>query len=136
MGQSRAITNLVVLIVTSLAMGVALAQDEGPRDRISTAYGQYSFIQLCHQVRQGYAVTNINDDELQRARMAAKAIEKAAIAKDPTINPDKEFAEADELARSTFSDGEDKERIGELCRSVLNALLSSSPVSPYQAHRP
>jgi hypothetical protein len=143
--QSREI--LVVSILTLLAMGVARAQsppatgapsaeDPGPRALISTAYTQYSFIQLCRQVRQGYAIINFNDDELQRARTAAKAIEKAAIAEDPTINPDKEFAEADELARSTFSDGEDKERIGELCRSVLNALLSSSPVSPYQAHRP
>jgi hypothetical protein len=148
--QSREI--LVASILTLLAMGVARAQsppptgppsaeerlqeDPGPRALISTAYTQYSFIQLCHQVRQDYAIIDFNDDELQRARTTAKTIEKAAIAEDPTINPDKEFAEADELARSTFSDGEDKERIGELCRAVLNALLSSSPVSPYQTHRP
>jgi hypothetical protein len=143
--QSREI--LVASILALLAMGIARAQsppptgassaeDPGPRALISAAYTQYSFVQLCHQVRKGYAIIDINDDELQRARAAAKAIETAAIAEDPTINPDKEFVEADKLARSTFSDGEDKERIGELCRSVLNELLSSSPVSPYQTHRP
>jgi hypothetical protein len=74
--------------------------------------------------------TNINDVELQRARTAAKAIEKDAITEDPKINPEETFAKADELARTNFSGrSRSSESLRWLCRSALNALLSSSPVS-------
>ena len=109
-----------------------------PVNRLYRAYSLYSFIQLCNQVREGYAVTGINDAELQRARTASKAIEKAAIAEDPTIDPGKTFAEADKSARSElsrFKGRETSEGFRSMCKSALNELLSASPVSPYQTQR-
>lgn len=58
-------------------------------DRLRTAYLWYSYVQLCNQARQGYLASDINDVELKRARTAANAIEKDAIANNPAINPDK-----------------------------------------------
>jgi hypothetical protein len=74
-----------------------------PANRLKRAYYNYSMVQLCHQVREGYLAANINDIELQRARTASKAIENAAIAEDATINPDKMFAEADKQAKDELS---------------------------------
>ena len=110
-----------------------------PVNRLYRAYSLYSFIQLCNQVREGYLATSINDVELQRARTASKAIEKELIAKDPTIDPDKTFAEADQSARSVlsrFKGRETSEAFRRECKSALDELLSASPVSPYQTQRP
>jgi hypothetical protein len=65
------------------------------------------------------------------ARTAAKAIEKAAIAQDPTINLDKTFGEAEKRFERKFCNT----ALG-ACRLALNRLLSMSPVSPYQTLRP
>jgi hypothetical protein len=100
-----------------------------PVNRLYRAYVGYAHIQLCDQERKGYAVTYINDVELQRARAASKAIENAAVAEDPKIDRDKLFAEADKTARS-LSSGRDA------CQSSLTMLLAMSPVSPYQTQRP
>jgi len=106
-----------------------------PFSRLRRAYGAYAIVQLCHQIREGYLATDINDVELQRAQAAAKAIEKAEIAKDPTIDPDKLFAEADNVARRKFSGVYEGHR-RTYCRSALSELLSKSPVSPYRTQRP
>ena len=79
--------------------------------------------------RLGYAVTFINDVELQHARTAAKAIETEAIDDEPTMNPDNTFAEADKNARRLSKNRD-------TCRAALNRLLDSSPVSLYQTQRP
>jgi len=117
----------------------ALENMRRPVNLLYRAYSLYSFIQLCNQVREGYLATSINDVELQRARTASKAIEKELIAKDPTIDPDKTFAEADQSARSVlsrFKGRETSEAFRRECKSALDELLSASPVSPYETHRP
>jgi hypothetical protein len=113
----------------------ALENMRRPVNVLKGAYAAYSILQLCHQVREGYLATDINDVELQRARTATKAIEQELIAKDPTIDPDKLFAEADKYARNKFSGLLTVHR-RTYCRSALDELLSSSPVSPYETHRP
>jgi hypothetical protein len=133
--KSIALTGFVAWIVTVLAMGEAMPQRawvlSPTEERLRGAYGAYSIVQLCNQDREGYAVTYINDVELQRARTASKAIEVAAIAEDPTINPDKAFAEADKYARSEFSRWR-PEPFREMCRAALEQLLAMSPVSRTQ----
>jgi hypothetical protein len=137
-GQSRAIKSLATIVAVLIAAPVAAqerryaAEERAklPADRLYWAYVSYSHVQLCNQERQGYAETYVNDFELQRARTAAKAIEKKLLADDSTINPDKTFAEADKFAREGFTVNE------YACRAALDRLIAMSPVSPYQTQRP
>lgn len=80
---------------------------------------------------------NINDAELERARIAAKAIERAMIAQDPTIDLGQTFAEADKFAQNPLSRlRRYPDDFKATCRSAPNQLLAASPVSPYQTQRP
>jgi hypothetical protein len=101
-------------------------------DPLWRAYFYWSFIQLCNLGRQNSFTTDTNDVELERARRASSTIEKDAIAKDPKTNLDETFAQADETARANFGTGLLQRK---KCRHALKALLSMSPVSPYQAQR-
>lgn len=106
-----------------------------PGYRIWAGDADYSFIQMCHEAP--YALAYINDVELQRARSASKAIENLAIAEDPTIDRDKQFALSDEYARSVFSRlSHASDALRSTCREVLHGLLASSPVSPYNTQTP
>jgi restriction endonuclease Mrr len=99
-----------------------------PVNRLYWAYVSYSHVQLCHEARRGYAVTYVNDVELQRARTVAKAIEQRALAEDPKIDPDKTFAEADTFARGSDLPSGGFHPNSDACRAAL--------VSPYQTQRP
>lgn len=70
--------------------------------------------------------------------MAAKAIEEKLMAEDPTIDRDKAFADADRQARERFATLLPlfEDRMPGMCKDALGMLLASSPVSPYQTHRP
>jgi hypothetical protein len=120
-------------------MGAAAVAKDRPRHQnmLLGAYVAYSTLQMCHQAREGYLVTDINDVELERARTVTKAIEKEALAIDPTLEQDLDrmFADADKSARSRFSNIIKPHR-REYCRSALTSLLRESPVSPFQTHRP
>ena len=101
------------------------------------AYAAYSIVQLCHQAREGYAGVYINDVELERARSASKALEKAAIAKDPTLEKDLDrmFVDADRYARKKFSElGATSLRYW--CQSALDELLHATAAGPYHTRRP
>ena len=141
MGRSREITGLIAWTVTLLAMSAAVAQPYTEKDRarhlLLGTYSLYSQLQLCYQVREGYLAKYINDVELERARTVTKAIEKEALAIDPTLEQDLDrmFADADKSARSRFSNIIKSHR-REYCRSALTSLLRESPVSPFQTHRP
>jgi hypothetical protein len=138
MGRSREITGLIAWTVTLLAMSAAVAQPYTEKDRarhlLLGTYSLYSQLQLCYQVREGYLAKYINDVELERARTAAKAWEKEAVARDPTLEKDldKMFAEADASARQKISKMNEA-HLRTHCRSILEGFLGESA---YKTQRP
>ena len=96
-------------------------------NRLKNAYHLYSMVQLCHQIREG----NIYEPDLQRGRTVSKAIEKASIAEDPTIDPDKVFAEADKWARERLTNAGPR-----ICATALTDLLNLRPGAAFPTQRP
>jgi hypothetical protein len=87
------------------------------------------YIQFCNEVRQGYLVTYVNDIERERARVAVKAIEKAALAEQADLDTDAIWT----LARKAMVG---KHAYQEQCRVELEALLRNSPVPTYDIRKP
>src|SRR5262249_2524806 len=93
------------------------------------AYKLYSHVQFCNQVRQGYMVVWINEVELERARQAAKAIEKVELAENPALDTDALGRRAKEAAKGS--------RGGDCsCGTVFSDLRAMSRVSPYKSEKP
>jgi hypothetical protein len=50
-----------------------------PENQLERAYYFYGLVQYCNKVRQGYLVTYINDEEMERARTMTKAVESKLV---------------------------------------------------------
>jgi hypothetical protein len=105
------------------------AENAKPHNRLYIAYQRWVYIQFCNEVRQGYLVTYVNDIERERARVAVKAIEKAALAEQADLDTDAIWT----LARKAMVG---KHAYQEQCRVELEALLRNSPVPTYDIRKP
>jgi hypothetical protein len=107
----------------------AIAESKKPVNQLFVAYKLYAHVQFCHQVRQGYMVVWINEVELERARQAAKAVEKVALSENPDLDTDTLWRKAKEAAKGFRA-------WDWSCRAVFSELLAMSPVSPYKSEKP
>ena len=100
-----------------------------PANRVTEGYVFYRLARRCNQVRRGYAVQYVNDDELERATTAIQAVVKAAKNNEPNINTDSLWDKSAERANGR--------PIGaESCQAYLQELLRISPGSVYDEAKP
>jgi hypothetical protein len=98
----------------------------------------YYRVQFCYQVRLGYASGPINDVELKRAEKAAKAIKAAALASDPSIDPDAVWANATKNGTGQTPHGYAWPVNDYTCKEAYNTLLAMAPKGSgvYQFQKP
>jgi hypothetical protein len=107
----------LAIVITALAMPAASEQKqyycsgaecsqpltkETASERLREAYDRYILIKVCHEVRQGYLITWINDAELARARNAVSRVETDARAKNPDLDVAVIWAESNAKAAATL----------------------------------
>jgi hypothetical protein len=107
------------------------AMDEAakPENRMIRAYRFYSNIAFCNQIRQGYALVWINDLELERAKIAVKAIEKSLLAEEPDLDTRTLWQVALSQARGWQANQAS-------CNIAYADLRSLSPVNIYPIQKP
>jgi hypothetical protein len=109
----------------------AVAAAKLPQNRLFRAYKLYAEVQFCSQVRQGYALVWVNDVELERAHIAAKAVEKAAVAEQSDLNTTDLWQQA---VRSMKAENWMANSWN--CQQALEMLVHMSPVGVYTYQKP
>jgi len=102
------------------ARAVAATEARKPLNRLLTGYRRYAYIKYCNEVRQGYVVVYINEVELDRARVAVKAIEDDALREDRSLDTNAIWNMALKELGGKYVD-----RVP--CQMELNALLEQNP---------
>lgn len=92
----------------------------------------YSLVQYCNKARQGYLVTYINDEELERARTMTKAIEGRLVKEgfaNASLTTDSIWQKASQLASG--------QPIGDAaCHEYYRQITQASPVPAIQIEKP
>ena len=105
----------------------AIEEAQRPTNTLLQADLAY-FRVFCYQYRLGYALVWINEVELERAAIAAKAVKATALAGDPSID-------ADAVWRNATKNG-----TGPMdhytCREAYNTLVAMAPKDVYQYQKP
>jgi hypothetical protein len=107
----------------------AAAEARKPENRLVRAYEFYAKVQFCNQVRQGYASVFVNDVEMERARIAAKTIEKSLLSEEPNLNTDNVWQQA-------LSNIQGWRAFRETCQGTYIALLRLSPIDMHPIQKP
>jgi hypothetical protein len=105
------------------------AERHSPSGRVIEAYAKYRVVRYCNEVRRGYLVQYVNDDELARATTAIQAIVRKAKNDEPGINTDALWNNSANLAN-------DRPVGVEWCQRYLEDLLRMSPVALYDQSKP
>jgi hypothetical protein len=100
-----------------------------PSSKVVKAYGLYTMVKYCNQVREGYLGKYVNDVEMERAETVIRAIIDKAKAEDPTIDTDKLWSQAQRNVNGQMASQS-------YCEMYYNQLLHMSPVSPYNIQKP
>jgi hypothetical protein len=108
------------------------AERRSPHGRVTEGYALYRLVRFCNEVRRGYLVQYVNDDELARATTAIQAIVRKAKNDEPGIDTDALWYRSAELIRR----GRDFYANAEACQGELGALLRMSPVALYDDSKP
>jgi hypothetical protein len=96
---------------------------------VRNAYTLYIQLRWCHDVRDGYAVKYVNDVEMQRAETALKAIVKEQKVKEPGMNTDALWQQANDSVGGSL--------IGlDVCHFRLRKLMDMSPVPAIRVEKP
>jgi hypothetical protein len=107
----------------------AEAERQSPRGQVTQAYAVYRLVRYCNEVRRGYLVQYVNDDELARAATAIQAVVQKAKHDEPSIDTDVLWNNSADLAKNR--------PVGvEICQSYLRDLLRMSPVAVYDNSKP
>lgn len=108
-------------------------EDAKPVNVIFRAYTMYIFASVCNEIREGYLVKYVNDVELEKAKVAVKAIVAKAKEQQPDVDTDLAWKEAQK----------EHDRLGNLtghsidyCQRQLNSLINASPVPLYGPAKP
>jgi hypothetical protein len=110
----------------------ALREAAKPAGRVLYAYTLYVRINFCNQVREGYAVQYINDDQLARATVVVKTIVGKAQQEDPSINTDEIWQAARQEAAHhphpiARANGAMFQAAPYICQAHLTELFNQSP---------
>jgi hypothetical protein len=99
-------------------------------NRIFKGYQFYIAVDVCHQVREGYLVTYINDAEMRRAKEAVNSIVEQVTSEDQSIDTSTLWTQAiDATAEWAVTRS--------LCQDIYLAdLLNMSPVPAYKVRKP
>jgi hypothetical protein len=105
------------------------AERRKPANRVTEGYALYRLVRHCNEVRRGYMVQFVNDDEFKRATATIQAIVKKAKKDEPNISTDNLWNES--------AAGANRRPIGaNLCQAYLRDLLQMSPVAVYEEAKP
>ena len=93
-----------------------------PVNRLKQAYFSYMVVKRCYDVQLGYQLVYINEVEMERARVAVKAIETSIIKEDSSIDTNSTWQEATQFI------GASKQYLEQyFCQKTYNELLSAAP---------
>jgi hypothetical protein len=104
-------------------------QDAMPINRLLTGYRFFHYVSVCNEARSGYLLKYVNDDDLERAHKAVRAIADKASKDDPSINTDNVWKQA--LQSPIFPRVNDA-----ACRTALVQLVNSSPTILWNVEKP
>ena len=130
---------LLLASCVALLTSPALAQDapsqctQGAPTWVSTlcrSYTSYVRVKYCNEVRKGYLLQYVNDEELERAEVAIKAIVSKAIETTPNVDTDAIWKRALILAPQGAHLSRD------FCQQYLRSLLADSPVATISIPKP
>lgn len=108
-----------------------------PSTRLMTGYAAFAYVSWCQEVRDGYVYKYINDAELERAKIAVKAIVEQTTKEDPTINTDEVWRDAmNMIARRITPRHANQNGQVEVCQDALQQLLQMSPTQVYSVAKP
>jgi hypothetical protein len=93
-----------------------------PEYILGNAYRAYAYLQVCHQVREGYLLVYINDVELERAHTSIKDIETRMLNQNPNLNVSAIWGRAINPQSAGFWPASLSG-----CRQTLNKLFRLSP---------
>lgn len=85
------------------------AQADAPKHLLTRTYYDYIQVKVCFEKRKGYVSANISSAEMERAKVAAKALETFTLAKDPTLNKEQLWSLAASDSKEWMIEGEDTE---------------------------
>ena len=108
-----------------------------PSNRLMTGYAAFAYVSWCHEVRDGYLYKYINDADLDRAKIAVKAIVEQTTKEEPAINTDEVWQDAmNMIARRITPRHANQNGQVEVCQDALQQLLQMSPTQVYSVAKP
>lgn len=108
-----------------------------PSTRLMAGYAAFAYVSWCHEVRDGYLYKYINDADLDRAKIAVKAIVEQTTKEEPAINTDEIWQDAmDVIARRITPRHANQNGQVEVCQDALQQLLQMSPTQVYSVAKP
>jgi hypothetical protein len=115
------------------AIAQEVAREEAkPENKLQRAYRAYGLVQYCNKVRQGYLVTYINDEEMDRAQIMIKATERMYVRQG--------FADtgltADSIWKRALSQISGQPIDSQSCKGYYRQLSDFSPVPSIQIEKP
>ena len=99
------------------------------RTFLSRSYARYIFVQYCHQVREGYLYTFINDSEAGWAKRAIESIQHRAKELNSTLDTDKLWNIAWDTVRTMHADRD-------TCQFQLQKLVNQSGINVFKIDQP
>lgn len=115
------------------AIAQEVAREEAkPENKLQRAYRAYGLVQYCNKVRQGYLVTYINDEEMDRAQIMMKATERMYVRQgfsDTSLT-------ADSIWKRAMSQIGGQPIDSQSCKGYYRQLSDFSPVPSIQIERP
>jgi hypothetical protein len=115
------------------AIAQEVAREEAkPENKLQRAYRAYGLVQYCNKVRQGYLVTYINDEEMDRAQIMMKATERMYVRQgfaDPSLT-------ADSIWKRAMSQIGGQAIDSQSCKGYYRQLSDFSPVPSIQIEKP
>jgi hypothetical protein len=109
-----------------------------PGNKLLRAYSNYIYLKLCHDVREGYVVQYVNDQEMERVDSTTKRIVEAATKEDASINTDDVWNAAltQNNRELTKSGGITMGVVQAVCRWRLDLLFNASATPVYPIAKP
>jgi chemotaxis protein histidine kinase CheA len=115
------------------AIAQEVAREEAkPENKLQRAYRAYGLVQYCNKVRQGYLVTYINDEEMDRAQIMIKATERMYVRQgfaDTSLT-------ADSIWKRAMSQIGGQPIDSQSCKGYYHQLSDFSPVPSIQIEKP
>jgi hypothetical protein len=97
--------------------------------QVTLGYALFRLVRYCNEVRRGYLMKYVNDEELDRANLVIKSLVAKAKAGSPGLDTDTLWSKAGDLAN-------DKPVGIEACHSYLDQLITMSPIAVYNNRKP